>query len=172
MKNMIRSLCLALTLVASASAVDRCDVVGSYVAIRTLTDIGNVMYQLQLHADGTVWAADSTSSITPITSGYYSQAIGAWQIKKDIITLTMVEWGTLPVAVDECCDVDVSDFDRFTAELRVIDKNTIESVHRVSTEFPTTADTNTVLSGAGTVIGNATTPFQYKKVRVIPADLL
>lgn len=178
MKNLIRTLCFALSLVtasASASSVNACDVVGSYINIRTITVpvLGNldIMTQLQLHADGTVWVDSSSSDVNPITSGFFSQGIGAWQLKKDIVTLTFITWGTTPVTVDECCDVDVTDWERFTQEFRVLDKNTLESIESVSIIFPTSADTNTVLTGPGTVFGTSTTPLQYKKVHVVPSDL-
>jgi len=176
MKNMIRSLFLALTFFASTTfAFDKCDAVGSYIAVRLglpLPDGLGLLNQLQLHSDGTAYFYASDALLFPLTTGEYAPMIGAWELKKDIITMTLITFGTLPTTAGECCDLTTFDWQRYTFELRIVDKNTLERLHTVVQSFPNaTTDTNTVLFGSGNVVANSTTPFQFKKVHVVKADL-
>lgn len=179
MKNLIRTLCLALSLVtasASASSVNGCDVVGTYINNR-LIDIGppvgllNNLTLLELHADGTASEQQSIVQEFPNTTGTGAVLMGAWELKKDLVTVTLIGWDAAPTTVEDCCDVELAAYTRFTLQFRVVDKNTLERIESVRTEFPLSAPTETIVSGPGTSSSSTATGIIFKKVHVVFSDL-
>lgn len=179
MKNLFLALIFSLSLAASASAsshsFDKCDVVGSYINIAQVDvgppiGIGNFLSQLQLHADGTAWLWSSAAFTYPITTGQEIPFIGTWQLKKDTIIATFISALAEPVTSEDCCDVNVTLWERVTVEYRVVNKNTIERVNSVEHDF---ALTDNPLGPNGVIFPNpnAQQVRVYNKIPVIPSDL-
>jgi hypothetical protein len=170
MKKLLFALvCSFAFLSSSIQAFDKSDVVGSYIAIRP-NDIG-VMDQLQLHSDGTAYWWQSNALRHPITQGTFSPRIGTWNKDGNIVIVTTIGVGAaVAEPVGNCCDIDIAAWSRFTQKLQIIDKCTLQTIHRVARDFllPTS---QSPLCGDGIIAFDSTAVFQYKKVPVVPSDV-
>lgn len=172
MKKLLFALVASFALLSSSvQAFDKEDAVGSYIAIRP-NDIG-IMDQLQLHSDGTAYWWQSNALRDPITGATFSPRIGTWKKDGDFVIVTTIGTGAAaqgPVGADSCCDIDIVEWTRFTQKLRIINKCTLQTVHRVAQSFllPTS---ESPLCGNGTISLDSIAVFQYKKVPVVASDV-
>lgn len=170
MTKFILALLSSTVLLSSGlQAFDRCDVVGSYIATQGTTADDAVMDQLMLHADGTAWEWQSNALINPITTGIFSPSIGSWKIKGKKIYVTTIDFTASPdPTVLECCDVNLSNYDRYTQVFRFVDKDTLERIRFAVRSFSFDQDP---LTDEGTFLSGSDTVVTYKRVRVVKSDV-
>lgn len=172
-KRFISCIVFASLLLVSSSALAGLDcncikdskISGSFIGLRGSTQADAVMDQYILNEDGTVYWNQSSALVLPQIDGTFLAEIGTWSLKGDHIILTTVSAASAPVAGD---DLNINNYTRSTQEFKIINKNTLQVIHRV---FRTFNLNENPLTDQGTIVLDSFSEFTLNKVKIRPSDL-
>ena len=116
--------------------------------------------------DGTVYFNESTAIGLPLERGTFLPFIGTWKGRDDIVKFTVISVIALPTVSEE--DVTLYAWDRYTAKLRIVNKNKLEILHVINRQIPFGEDP---LTAEGVVVGEAKGESVLKRIKVKSSDL-
>lgn len=139
-------------------------IVGSYIGTRGTTPDDAFLDQFIFNIDGSVYFNQSSALNLPAINGTFIPEVGSWKIVGDYVFVTVIGAASAPVPGD----LALSSYFRFTQKLKIIDKNTLQAIHRVNRQINLNEDP---LTAEGTVILDSDVRFFIRKVKVKPDDL-
>jgi hypothetical protein len=173
-KSTLAALVALLILSSTAFAAPKCSllVTGSYV--RQVYPATPYIDQLTLSIDGTAYWFSSLS-FDQILTGAFIPQIGSWKCLADgsvLVTTIGTNYLGNPLPVAAGTNIYILDNLRFTQKLSVVDFDTLQATHRISTNIPLSDDP----LGPGSVSGckpsgTPCNPAPYKRVKPLPTDI-
>jgi len=172
-------LLLTLILSSTALAAPTCNpftVVGSYV--RQVYPVNPYIDQLTLGIDGTAYWFQSSSFDFFLTGAFIAE-VGSWTCLVDgSVLVTTVGSNYQGIGGDIAnpgaqLDITIFENSRFTQKLSVVDRNTLQPTHRITTQIPLSNDPlGSGTAGGCSPLGTPCSPSPYKRIRPLLTDLI